>query len=553
MTLSNDSLANPDKKWQWWLVIITAAIQAQVLFFGFTYLDDNTLLLDYFGFFNKPVRIFQAFTHDFLSPVSGGFYFRPLFGVTLVINALLGGQNLFLYHLTDLAIHVLVVVLFFRLLLRLGYRAKASFAGALVFAIHPVVLQTIGWIPARNDSLAALFILGSLIAILKFYENSRARFLFLHFLLFALALLSKEVAIATPILVLFLQRTAYKIKLFSLGTASLLFSWGVLIFGWWLLRSRALAGSGSYTVTDGLISVFHGLPSAIVAVGKVFLPFNLSTYPVLDDTSLYYGFAAIVLLAALLLFSRKKHLAMIIFGFLWFLAFFLPGLVRPSGSGNPELLEHRIYLPALGLLIVLLQTDLFKRYIFAYRNLRILAICLAVLLGLGSLIYGSNFYSRERYWAKAVKASPHSSFARKQLGAMHHLNGNTELAKEQYRKAIELNPSETLVHGNLGLIYADEGLIAEAEIAYRIELALNPNYDKAHFNLGVLLHNQGRKIEAATEWEKALQINPNSLDSYRLLAIYYLAEDNRPQAAKHYLNYLARGGTPIAELNILLR
>src|SRR3989344_1690867 len=141
------------KKYYILIGIAAFAVYFLVLFFGYTYLDDNTLLLDNAAVYGNMDNAFRVFTTDFMAPVSSGFYYRPLLALSLIFNARLAGTSPFLYHFTDVVLHVLVSLLVFKFFQTLGYKAKSAGFASLIFAVHPVLVQTVAWIPARNDTL----------------------------------------------------------------------------------------------------------------------------------------------------------------------------------------------------------------------------------------------------------------------------------------------------------------------------------------------------------------------------------------------------------------
>src|SRR3989344_6503503 len=177
-----------------WLTLAVLIVYGQVLGSGFTNLDDYALLVQNSQTFQNPENLLGVFTKDYVSPITGGQYYRPLFAASLIANGAMGGSRAFLFHLTDLLLHLGVVLLLYKFLLAVSGRAHAAFFGALVFAVHPLLVQTVAWIPARNDSLMVLFILWYLLAYEKNYWRAS--------LAMALALMSKETAPLIPIITL---------------------------------------------------------------------------------------------------------------------------------------------------------------------------------------------------------------------------------------------------------------------------------------------------------------------------------------------------------------
>lgn len=532
-----------------WIIAAVAAVYGQVLFFQFTYLDDYTLLVQNSDLFIHPANLFRVFTTDFLSSVTGGEYYRPLLAASLIINGIIAGQSPFFFHLTDVLLHLGVVILLYKFLLRLTGSKSSALFGSLVFAVHPLLLQTVAWIPARNDSLAALFILWYLLVFDQALENPSVKKYYIYAALaFALALASKEIAIIIPVLsvlyVLLAAKQAAKYKTLLRFVPI----WAAVFGLWFLGRSIALTESSAISFTTIFSSVYFSLPAVIVYLGKMVFPFGLSTYPTIADLRLAPGLAALAILGFGFLISKQKSTAVAAFGGAWFFAVLLLSLTRVNPTPYDEILEHRAYLPMIGVLIFVLQFDWFKGDWFKSRFK--FAAASAVIAGLAviNVVHASAFRNGQNYWEQAAATSPSSPFAHRQLGAMRHQAGDLAVAEAEYKKVIFLNPEETLVYNNLGLLYATSGRAAEAEILYHWEIATNPDFDKTYMNLGNLYWEQGRREDAKWHWQKTIELNPYFFEAYRNLAIYYYDTDRYDEGLDVLGSIIDRGGKIDADL-----
>src|SRR3989344_7101867 len=229
------------KKYYILIGIAAFAVYFQVLFFGYSYLDDNTLLLDNAAVYGNVDNAFRVFTTDFMAPVSGGFYYRPLLALSLIFNAKIAGTSAFLYHLTDVLLHVVAVLLVFKFFQTLGYKIKSALVASLIFAVHPALTQTVAWIPARNDTLATIFALAAFITFHEFLTKKHWQYLAWHLVAFFLALLSKENTVLLPVLLVFYAVFMLGERKFSAYKLSLLGGWLGLTLAWYVLRSHAIA------------------------------------------------------------------------------------------------------------------------------------------------------------------------------------------------------------------------------------------------------------------------------------------------------------------------
>lgn len=527
-----------------WLFLAVFIVYAQAFFFNFTYFDDQALILENAGYLKNAANIFSAFVQDAFRLVhTSDAYYRPLLTVSLMLDANLGGVAPFIYHFSNVLLHLAAVWLLFVFFIQLGFRRDQSFFFSLLFAVHPLLTQAVVWIPGRNDSLLAIGTLASFIGLLRYLDRRSKPAYLAHLIFFAFALFSKESALVIPLLALGLvyarQKEAFSFRL----AGCLIAGWAPIIAGWVVLRNIALVNPLKLTWLDVLQSLALNFLAVIQLVGKVIFPFNLSVLPTMQDTTPIFGLMALVILAAILIPPSARP-AYKWWGGAVFGLFLFPSLIGPNGVTTAGFLEHRMYLPLIGLLVALLASDAVGRL----RVSRVTALSLgAVLLLLFSALtfsHSLNFRDRLTFWESAVSTSPHSALAHRNLGAMYQLDGADDKAEQQYLAAIKINRNEPMAHNNLGLIYMNHKRIAEAELFFKRELAVNPNYDNALFNLGLLYYQQGLFGNAETLWKKTIEVNPDYNDAYRNLAIlYYQAHDF--QTAGRYVRVLQQRGLPV--------
>ncbi len=515
------------------------------LFFNFTYLDDNVLILDNFPFLSNLGNILTSFRQEVFHVLhASAAYYRPLLTISFILDAQLGGQAPFMYHLTNVLIHLLAGCLLYTLFIKLNYQKPLAFFLSLIFLVHPVLTAAVAWIPGRNDSLLTVFVLASFLFFLKFLEKRSSVHYLTSIVFFALALFTKETALVLIPMTLLYLHFITKEKIFSATKALLAAGWLLVLILWFPLRQAALVNPIPFTVADVFKSVYLNFPAVIPYIGKIILPVNLSVLPILQDTPLIYGFIAIALVSWLLFSSKKKRFNFILFGLLWFIFFLLPAFVRPNPEVVADFIEHRVYLPMIGFLIILAEIDWIKNLNFRRKKDLLAAISVLFILSFITFLYSFSFRNRLSFWTNAATNSPHSPLAHRNLGAMYYLDGNLDKAEPEYKKSLELNPNEQMAHNNLGLIYMNKGQLAKAEEEYKKEFLVNPLYDNAHFNLGILYAKEGKLTQAEESWKKTIEINPDYAAAYQNLAILSYQANNLPQAV-YYVRELQKRGLPI--------
>ncbi len=136
-------------------------------------------------------------------------------------------------------------------------------------------------------------------------------------------------------------------------------SWLVAGVIWFAVRSQATLKNSDLQLPDIVKTFPMRLPVLIQYVGKIFLPVNLSVFPIAEDTTYTFGIISVFILAAIIFFSKNRDWRMIITGLVIYVLLFIPALMVPA-SLNDQDFEHRAYLPFFGILITLSQSVLLK-------------------------------------------------------------------------------------------------------------------------------------------------------------------------------------------------
>ncbi len=521
-----------------WIAAVIAAVYAKSISFGYTFLDDNVLILKNYDFLKDMTNIVPAFFRKVFAD-SYLPYYRPLLTVSFILDAQIGGTSLVFYHITNIIFHTVASCLVLVFLTRFGYEKLPSFLLSMIFAVHPVLSQGVVWIPGRNDTIMAVFILASFISLIGMLRTERWAYYAGHLIFFLLAIFTKETALVLiPVSLAYLYLIANE-RILSRNAVVLAVGWMVCAFLWYSCRLVAVRGSMDITVVDVLTVLFAYLPAAIQFMGKIFFPVNLSVFPIMQDTTYLYGVVSVAAIFIALLFTKQKRYNYIVFGFAWAILFLLPSLMRANYRISADFIEHRVYVPMIGLFIVLLETDLLKNMKKpAMTAAATLAIVGCVIL---TFIHIDNFRDRFAFWTNAVRTSPHSPFAHMAMGNIEYDSGRIDEAEVEYKKALALDPLEMKSLFGLGKVYLKKGMFKEAEKAFRKTLAVYPFYDNAYMELGVLYYKQGKPDEAKQAWIKAITIEPNNAEANKCLAIFYKEQKDYAMAA-YYARQLRRMG-----------
>lgn len=477
-----------------WLLGLILILFVHCLSYGLILLDDNVFVLDKFPIISDWHQLAGIFQRgSFLGPASAEYYYRPLLVISFMIDAHLGGQDLAVYHLSNIVFHFVSTALVFRILRRMIGPDKALLLAA-VFAVHPALAGSVAWINGRTDSFLAMFLLASVHCYQYFLENGRWRWVIGHLVFFAAALLSKELAAVVPAACLAYSWLIDRRPTPRSRQAALIVGWGAGLAAWIMARKTFLHPVLSYSAGGIPRSVLTNLPALAIYWGKAFLPTHLSPYPVLADEPMIYGFIAAAALVLALWFSRPLDWRTSLWALGWFLLFLLPSFVYPDRSITPVFFEYRLYLPMLGGLLLLAQIGPIKSFDLS-RPVHLGAAAL-ILLVLSAISWADVGAYRDDLaaWRRAAQTSPHSAFVHRQLGVAYYFRKDYIDARTEYIEALRLEPDIAMAHNNLGVVYMDTGRMAEAEQEYLSELKINPGYQNALNNLDIVYKAEGRPL-----------------------------------------------------------
>jgi protein O-mannosyl-transferase len=525
------------------LCLAGGLLYLRTLGFGLSYLDDNRLL-EKLPLLSDAGNFFKLLRLDAFADEGVGSFYRPVLNLLFMFDTLAGGGSLWMYRLTNLLLHLGSCCLLLRLLGRLGFSRGAALFWSLFFCLHPALVQAVAWIHGRNDPLLAVFALGSLLGLLAWLEGRRPRDLAAHFLLFGLALFTKESAVMlVPLFALLLLVPGVKGRRKALAPPAA--GWLALLIFWAWARAAVLPSFTGDAPFDFEAALTRNLPALLSYLGKAVFPAGLGILQVMSDLRPAYGLAAAALLAAAWRYTLPEKRPLALFGLAWFFLLLLPTLVQ-SAASVASFSEHRLYLPLAGLIVTLAALTARKDT----PGPGLLLAGGALLLFWSGLAYSYSGHYKDRlsFWRKAAASSPGSAFNHNNLGAMHYLEGDLYGAERLFLRAAALNDGEPRVHGNLGLVYMDTGRLEKALPEYLREAELFPLNALNYLNLGLLRYRLGDAAGAEADWERALRLEPGLEKALVNLAVLNLRKGDRLQARLYAGQLRLRGYAVPADL-----
>jgi len=475
-------------------------------------------------------------------------HYIPLTWMTLGMDYLLWGMNPVGYHLTSLLLHAASAVVFYFVVVRIltlalprladrGHAlvASAGFA-ALVFAIHPLRVESVAWVTERRDVLSGLFYLLTLLTYLRSCERPElGRWWYgLSVALFGCALLSKSMAVSLPVVLLILEVYPLRRLGGSLGWASasarrvylekipfvLLAAAASALALLAQLSSRAMVSVAHLSALDRLAVSAYGLSFYL---WKTVVPLNLSPLYMLPQTVnpaatpfiVSYGGVLAVTAIALALRRRWPGLPA---AWLAYVVVLLP--VLGIAQSGPQIAADRYtYLAALGWAI-LAGAGLLSCWrrstsstTGAPATWGLAGIATGVVIALGVLTWNQVqvWQDSERLWTHAVAVDPNSSSTQNNLGRELGRQGKLAAAIEHFQQALRLLPDDADAHNNWGVALAQQLKPVEAIDHFQQALRMKPDHAEAHNNLGTMLVQQVEQAKMIGQLLPGLNLEPRFL------------------------------------------
>lgn len=522
-------------------------------------------------------RMFVQSVWQFLNEAdkaAAGPYYRPLFNIALIVSYALFGLQPFGWHLLSLLVHLAVVYLIYRLAREWALERETALAAALLFGLHPVHSESVAWVAALPDPLAAVFILASLLLYERVYHGGRRSkaALGLSIGLAFCAMLSKEVAVMFPVFLMVREWLA-RAPDEPLGTVAMQAAkraapYFAVIALYLVLRYAALGFLRHDDATSANFSLFNVLltiPSVLLRYARMlFAPYPLAVVygnkyieSALDPR--FWGAALViaVILFAAVWFVRRSVVGRRALAFT--ILFILPVLNLKAFRPQESLLHDRyLYLPSIGFCILIAMAIAWLATRFAARWQPAFITATAIIaLALGGLTFNQNltWQSEAAMTDNALRVTPDWPFTYNYIGAGDFEQQRYADAERAYLEALNVNPNYYDALSNLGDVYRMQGKLGEAEQQYLKAIAAGAPYADTYYNLGVIYTTQMRLPEAEQPLQKAVEIQPSKTDARYNLAWVYDNQNKTQQAEQAYsetLRYKPAYPEPRINLGVLL-
>jgi tetratricopeptide (TPR) repeat protein len=461
-----------------------------------------------------------------------------------IVDYTLFGLNAGGHHLTNLLFHIANTLFLFFLLSRMTATLWQSAFVAVIFALHPLHVESVAWVAERRDVLHTFFLLLTIWVYINYVEKPKWFRHICVLLCFILAVMSKPMAVTLPFILLLLDYWPLgrlrigekdrgpkpftapwlkeirqnvpishllieKVSLFSIAVVSSLFT----LFSVWGIKSLSSLESLSLTVR-----IENAAVSYIEYILKMIWPNSLAVlYPYPMTFPIWKVVCTTLLLltiTVLVTLGRRKHPYLIV-GWLWYLITLLPviGLLQ---AGYQSMADRFMYMPMTGLLIMMIYgiSDMYKKWPYKRLTLAALSVSLVITLMVLTRAQVKLWRNSETLFRHALRVTNNNYFIHNHLGAALLKQGNDQEALIHFNRSLEINPYYADAYCNIGVLLLRQDKYREAIPSFIAALKNKPHSVEALTNIGIVLGKYGKVKEAMDYFSEAIRINPNYEEAY---------------------------------------
>lgn len=538
------------------LVGLIVAVYGQTGTFEFTNFDDNVYLAD-----NPDVReglsrqsVRWAFV-DFGNTLHGGNW-HPLTWLSLMVDVELYGENAAGFHLTNVALHAINVLLLFTFLRRMTREVWPSAMVAALFAIHPLNVESVAWVAERKGMLSTMFFMLALLAYARYVRLGGIPRYLLVVVLFALGLMCKPVLVTFPFVLLLLDfwpfgRMASGAQRGADEVAARRDTFGIDLRRFGVLFAEKLpllvmtAASctttflsermgGSMTSLESLSiagRVGNSMMAYLVYLEKIFWPVDLAIpYPLeaekisLGMTAFALVFMAIVTLGVLFvgLLTKRKHPWACV-GWFWFVGVLVP-VIKIVHVGREAYSDKFTYLPSIGIFLAIVFT-----LYFSLQGWRLRGPVLGALGSVVVVVLSVLTFQQASYWKDSITLFTHSISVTENNYTAHanralayQAAGEYAKALSDYDESVRIKPKFARVYINRGLVHRRlgnlEGAVNDFSVAIQLYRSAATGsaglLGDGYYHRGNALRHLGKHKEAIVDYGEAIRVLPGHAKSY---------------------------------------
>lgn len=471
---------------------------------------------------------------------------HPLTWISHMMDIQIYGMNPGAHHFTNMLFHILNSFLIFFLFRKMTGEFWKSCFLAVLFAIHPLHVESVAWVAERKDVLSTFFGLITLWGYVRYVENSVIYRYGLVLIFYSLSLMSKPMLVTLPFVLLLMdywplrrfdkeipweeksQKRSYGFKSLVLRFSVEKLPLVIVAMGSCfitLLVQQKGGAVGAVTMFPFWDRIANALITYITYIKKMIWPFDLAViypYPssfLMDEIVLASAVLAVVPIIGFMVVKRFPY---IIVGWLWYIGTLVPviGLVQ---IGSQSMADRYTYIPLIGIFIIISwgAADLTVCWVHRRKKLAVCAMIFCLCMTLSAHV-------QTRYWKNSIQLFQHALdvtsgnwIANNNLGCALSQKGHTYQAIPYFQEALRINPEYDDARYNLGLAFVARNRFNDAINQFSRILVTRPEDKDVHIRLGRIYGLQKRFDKAIDHFTIAAALDPDDAGIYNNIGVFY--------------------------------
>ncbi len=544
-------LVSHDFRWNlatcFFLLICTVSVYWQVIDHDFLNFDDGQYITE-----NAEVRsgltlhgLYWAFTTTHTTN------WHPLTWLSHMLDAELYGMHSGGHHVTNLLFHLLNTVLLFLLLKKLTGAHWRSACVALLFAIHPLHVESVAWVSERKDVMSTFFWMLTIWFYVGFVNGKQKSKYILALVAFALGLMSKPMLVTLPFVLLLLDywplnRIAFegaKQQISERRITGKRLVLEKLPFFALALISAVITVSVGDVQTVQEFSIWGRIGNALVSytayLSDMFWPHPLIIFhPYPNELPFWRLLLALLLLVMITLFvlwQGKTHRFLPV-GWFIYLGVLVPviGLIQ---VGIQARADRYTYVPLIGIAIIVVWGVNYLSRNWKNRQKLLVAAGASVALVLMACAYNQVGYMKNSLtvFKHAVKYAPNAHYVHNNLALAYKSAGDFDQAIAHFNEAIRIKPDKYEAYNNRGVTYFGKKEYDKAAADYQVVLSQFPDHIEARNNLGNIFQMQGKTDQAIEHYQRALALLPDHPEVNNNIGSAYFSKRDFAKAIEYFM------------------
>ena len=480
-----------------------------------------------------------------------GLYWQPLSWLSLMLNVDITGPEPLSIHIVNLLLHILNSLLIFAIFNRASKNLWQSFFIALLFALHPLNVESVAWATERKTLLSGFFGLLAIRTYISYIEKPAIKRYLPVFLFMALSLLAKPMMITLPCILLLLDFWPFgrmnadnrnwitakrlfieKIPLFMLSLASFIVT---------STSVQKTFGAENFAEISIAVKISNAFVSYLKYIYMIFWPLNLAVfYPFPNSIPFWKPLVSglVLLFFTIYVLKKTRDQPSLLTGWLWYIGTLIPMIGIFQVGLWPQMADRFTYVPQIGIFMIFSfgGAALLDRLKHGRKLLYVIAIIITSLLIFSTRQQVSYWKNTFTLYDHTLRVVPENKTILINMAYYFEEQGNIDQAIKYDTKIMELEHPHSIckdinIHLNLGDLYDSRGEFPKAMEEYFIALRANQDKPDIYTKIGVLMIRNDRTGYAKGLFERSLDLDSNYAEAHYNIALLFM-QTGKPEKAE---------------------